>query len=460
MRSSNGGGQTNTAIRSIDIADVALPNGYKIDAVATGFTFPSAITFDEAGDLYVIETGYSYGEVFLNPKLIKLNADGTQKVIATGEKNGPWTNVAYHQGNFYVSEGGQMEGGKILKITPQGQIITLVDSLPGFGDHHTNAALVGPDGYLYFGQGSATNSGVVGNDNYDFGWLKRFPQFHDIPCKDITLTGQNFTTDNILTAQKGDKATTGAYMPYGKSTTDGQVIRGSVPCCGAVMRMPLNGGKLEVVAWGFRNPYGMAFAPDGSLYVSENSYDVRGSRPVWGTADYLWKVESGKWYGWPDFAGGHPIEHHKVPKEEDPKPLLKNYPNEPPHPVATLGVHSSANGFDFSRNANFGHVGEVFIAEFGDQAPGVGKVMSPVGYKVCRVDVNTGIVHEFVANKGKKNGPASWLHSGGLERPVSVKFNPDGTALYIVDFGILNMSETGASPKQKTGVIWKVTRTK
>jgi glucose/arabinose dehydrogenase len=48
------------------------------------------------------------------------------------------------------------------------------------------------------------------------------------------------------------------------------------------------GTTSEVVAWGFlRNPFGLAFAPDGSLYVSENAFDDRGSRPVWGTADVL-----------------------------------------------------------------------------------------------------------------------------------------------------------------------------
>ncbi|MFN7116536.1 MAG: glucose dehydrogenase, partial [Saprospiraceae bacterium] len=286
MRSSNGGGQTDNAVRTLDIGDVVLAPGYQIDAIATDLTFPSAVTFDEAGNLYVIETGYSYGEVFLQPRLIKLNNDGTQQVIATGEKNGPWTNVVHHNGNFYVSEGGQLEGGKILKISPQGQITTLIDSLPGFGDHHTNAVLIGPDNNIYFAQGTATNSGVVGNDNYDFGWLKRFPQFHDIPCKDITLTGQNFTTPNVITDAQNDKATTGAFVPYGTNTSPNQVIRGSVPCCGAVMRMSLTGSNLEVVAWGFRNPFGLAFAPNDSLYVMEHGYDARGSRPVWGAGDY------------------------------------------------------------------------------------------------------------------------------------------------------------------------------
>ena len=55
-------------------------------------------------------------------------------------------------------------------------------------------------------------------------------------------------------------------------------------------------------------------------------------------------------------------------------------------------MHSSSNGFDFSRSKAFGFEGEAFIAQFGDMAPEVGKVWSPVGFKVVRVDVATGVI--------------------------------------------------------------------
>lgn len=459
LHKSNGGGQVNDVTRTINPKDVALAPGYQIEVVASDLTFPSALTFDDAGNLYAIETGYSYGEVFLEPHLIKIGTDGATQVIATGSKNGPWTDVIYHNGYFYIAEGGELEGGRILKVSQQGEITVLVDSLPSMGDHHTGGLALGSDGYLYFGQGTATNSAVVGVDNYNFGWLKRFPDFHDTPCADITLNGKNFTSDNPLTPDKKDQTTTGAYVSFGTQTIDGQVIAGKLPCNGAVMRVPINGGSLELVAWGFRNPYGLSFATDGTLYVSENGYDVRGSRPVWGSGDYLWKIEPGKWYGWPDFMGGHSLKHNQVPQQKDPEPLLKNYPNEPPEPAAKLGVHSSSNGMDFSRNPDFGFEGQLFIAQFGDMAPNVGKVLAPVGFRVVRVDVKTGIVTEFAANYGKKNGPATWLKSGGLERPLSVKFSPDGTALYLVDFGIMNVTDQGAKPIINTGVIWKITKT-
>jgi len=460
IRSSNGGGEIKNipSGRIINVSDIALPEGYIIEVVATGLNYPTGIAFDDEGVPYVTESGYSYGEVWETPKLIKIQEDGTLETVATGGKNGPWNGVAFSEGNFYIAEGGQMEGGKILKIDREREVSTLISDLPSFGDHHTNGPVV-RDGYIYFGQGTATNSGIVGKDNKKYGWLDRFPDFHDIPCDDITLAGFNVTAENVLDESAGE-ATTGAFVAYGQSTRKGQVIKGALPCSGAVMRYPLSGGELELVAWGFRNPYGLAFSPLGNLYLTDNAYDNRGSRPVWGAGDVLWEVETGKWYGWPDFSAGKSIieKSYDAPGEDDLQKVLANYPGTPPEPTAVLGVHSSSNGFDFSKNTGFGHEGEVFVAQFGDMAPEVGKVLSPVGFKVVRIDVSTGVISDFAVNKGKRNGPASWLKSGGLERPIAARFDPAGSALYIVDFGILKMSKNGSEPVKNTGVVWKITR--
>ena len=122
-------------------------------------------------------------------------------------------------------------------------------------------------------------------------------------------------------------------------------------------------------------------------------------------------------------------------------------------------MHASADGLDFSRSDRFGYRNEAFIALFGDMAPGVGKVLSPVGFKVQRVDVKTGIIKDFAVNKGRKNGPASKLKKGGLERPVALRFDRSGEALYIVDFGIMTTGKNGPVPLPKTGVVWKITKT-
>ena len=462
MRPSHGGGQTTFAPpRRADAADVAVPAGYRIAVVATGLTFPAGITFDGSGRPHVVETGYAYGEVWTTPRLLRIERDGRLNVVATGGRNGPWTGVTFHQGNFYVAEGGQLEGGRILRISADGQVTALVQDLPSQGDHHTNGPIVGPDGFLYFGQGTFTNAGVVGEENAAFGWLKRFPRLNDVACRDVTLTGENFTSANPLV--EGGRATTvtGAFSPFGVPTQPGQLVPGRVPCSGAVMRVPLAGGAPELVAWGLRNPFGLAFAPDGRLFVTDNSYDDRGSRAVHGAGDLLWAITPGNWYGWPDFHGRRALsegDHFDPPTGRKPRPLIARHPGVPPAPAAVFGVHSSANGLDFSRSAAFGATGQAFVALFGDQAPVVGKTLAPVGFKVVRVDVARGIIADFATNRGRLNAPGSRSGTAGLERPLAVRFDPDGTSLYVVDFGVMTMSDRGAEPRKETGVIWRISR--
>jgi glucose/arabinose dehydrogenase len=38
----------------------------------------------------------------------------------------------------------------------------ILTALPSFSDHHNNRVIFGPDGKMYFGEGTTTNSGVVG----------------------------------------------------------------------------------------------------------------------------------------------------------------------------------------------------------------------------------------------------------------------------------------------------------
>lgn len=455
---SQGGGETAfSPPRVIRPADVLVPDAYQVEAIATGLTFPTGIAFDDAGTPHVTESGYSYGEVFLKPRLLRIGPDGSTTTVAEVAGNGPWNGVDWHAGGFYVAEGGEIEGGRILRIVPGQAPVAIVGGLPSVGDHHTNGPAIGPDGWLYFGQGTATNSGVVGTDNYQFGWLERYPGFHDVPCRDLRLTGINYTTENPLTAA-ADEVVTGAYVPFGTPTAPGQVVQGAIPCNGAVLRVRPEGGPVELVAWGFRNPFGLAFAPDGALYLTENGYDDRGSRPAWGTADHLWRVEAGRWYGWPDYSGGDPLDRQRYapPGGAVPARVVADPQETPPRPVAFLGVHSSSNGLDIAP-ATFGYGGEVFIAQFGDMAADVGKVMGPVGFRIVRVDPKSGVIHDFAVNR-QGNGPASLLNTGGIERPVDVRFGPDGLSLYVVDFGVLDMTENGPSPKPGTGVLWRIRR--
>ena len=461
MRPSTGGGKAKfIPPRHADPADVALPDGYKIEVVATNLTFPTGVAFDESGALYVVESGYCYGEVFTTPRLLRVNENGATTPIAAGRTNGPWTGVTFLNGNFYVSEGGAIEGGKILRIGKSGDYNAIVEDMPSFGDHHTDAPTA-HDGWIYFGQGTASNSGVIGEDNGKFGWLQRKPRFHDIPARDISLLGEAYETKNVISTNSSkEKVFTWAFAPFGERPTNVTSVKGQLKANGAIYRVRPDGSDLQMLAWGFRNPFGLAFGPDGQLYATDNGYDERGSRPIWGAPDLLWRVQTNLWYGFPDFSGNEPVHSGRFtkPLARRPSLLMSKHPNIPPAPVTKFPVHSSANGIDFSRNEKFGHVGQAFVALFGDQSPDVGKLLHPVGFHITRVNVQNGVTEIFATNK-KGTGPASKIESYGLERPVSVKFNPAGDALYVVDFGVLLQEKDGAKPQIETGVLWKITRT-
>lgn len=449
------GGRQERAVheRTIEPADVAVIEGYRVEVVAQGLNFPAGVTFDDAGGVYVVESGYAYGEKFDTPRIVKVAPDGP-RVVASGREP-PWSGVTWHQGAFYVAEGGVRAEGRILRIGEETTV--LADHLPSMGDHHVDGPVVGPDGRVYFGIGTATNAGVVAMD--DRSWVKRHAGFHDIPCEDVELRGEDFRSLNLVSPGVRLHTKTGAFVPFGTPTRAGQIVEGRVPCSGGVFRMNEDGSDLSLVAWGFRNPFGLAFHPDGRLFATDNGYDNKGSRPIFGAGDWLWEVQQGAWYGFPDFVGGKAVgKFHKAPRKKTPTPLLGRHPGKPPSPVATLAVHGSADGFDFSRSDRFGYVGQAFIATFGDMAPAVGKIMSPAGYEVLRVDVQTGDIEVFATNRGRVNGPASRVGGGGFERPVAARFDPTGSALYVVDYGVFTVTKTGLDARPGSGVLWRVVR--
>jgi glucose/arabinose dehydrogenase len=471
-RSSKGGGQVSrqdaakAGRQSANPHDVELPAGYTIEVVAEGLTFPTGVAFGDRGEIYVVESGYAYGETLTTARIVRVRERGgvDELVTASGSAaHAPWNGIAFHGGALLIAQGGALDGGRIVRYPIEGERLgaprVIVDNLPSLGDHHTNGPAVSRDGWIYFGQGTATNSAVVGVDNHDFGWLARRPTFHDIPCQDVTLSGVSFTSKNPLTAID-DEATTGAYRPFGTPARAGEVIAGSLPCSGAIMRVPATGGDVELVAWGLRNPFGLAFDPAGQLYATDNGADVRGSRPVFGAADVLWKIEQGAWYGWPDFIEGRPaIASWYSEAGGDTKGfMLATHPQKPPEPAAYLPVHAAVTGIDFSRERAFGHVGEAFVTLFGDMAPAVGKVMHPVGFAVMRVDPRTGAVHHFARNKPDAPGPASKREHRGLERPIAARFSPDGRSLYVVDFGVMRVDDSGPRAIEKSGALWRITR--
>ena len=101
--------------------------------------------------------------------------------------------------------------------------------------------------------------------------------------------------------------------------------------------------------------------------------------------------------------------------------------------------------------------GNAIVALAGDRAPfanSAKKLNGVVGYKVVRVDVDTKVQRDFIHNT--KGVPAS--RSGdddALERPIDVKFGPDG-AMYLLDFGQMRMTGGRERVTRGTGKLYKL----
>jgi glucose/arabinose dehydrogenase len=304
-----------------------------------------------------------------------------------------------------------------------------------------------------------TNTGVVGSDNAAYGWLTDNPRLHDVPARDIVLAGRNYEDRDVL-HDLARTIRTGAYVPFGTETLPGQVVPGSVKASGAILRCRPDGSELEVVAWGLRNPYGLAFDAEGRLYATEHGSDARSQRQILGDFDDLYRIEEGRWYGWPDFASGIRLDDPRWGEGgHGREPVLAEFPEpEPPMPVVSFKPHAAANGLAISPGGAFGFAGEAFVALFGDLAPiTTPRLGTPAGFKVVRVDLDGRRIQDFAVNRIA--GPASKLPHDGFERPSHCAFGPDG-ALYVTDFGEIDLApeKAGIQVQAESGSVWRIRR--
>jgi glucose/arabinose dehydrogenase len=444
-----------------------LPQGYTARVVTTGLNFPTSIEFDDRGVMYVAEAGEAPGADTAPARVLRLHPTGqpgvTRQEVVADQLCSPVNDILWHQGKLYISH-----RGKISVVERDGKVRDLVTGLPSYGDHTNNQMAAGRDGKIYFGQGSATNSGVVGIDNFLMGWLPKHPTVHDVPGKDITLAegAGAFESPDLMTIigkNELQKTKTAAFHAFGKSAENGGKVAGSARANAAILRMDPDGSNLEVFASGIRNPYGLKFGPDGKLYATESALDDRGSRPVANVPDYLWEIKEGAWYGWPDFAGGVPVtdERFKPKKGPAPKFVLKDHPKVE-KPVAEFDPHSSATKFDFAPQGPFGD-GTIYVAMHGDMCPITGERPADLlSYAVLKLDRDTMKPEPFFRARKDALGPKGfeYVATAGPRRPIAVRFAPRGEAMFVLDFGPIAMlpSALGASPKPfpNTGTVWVI----
>ena len=479
-----------TAINSSNpplVNHFSINTGYKIEPVLWNLTLPTSVTFDNENNMYIAEAGFIYGGLQPIPRILKVDSQsGNISILVDRNLNGPITDIEFYDGKLYVSH-----RGIISTVEPDSGIVNdIITGLPSTGDHHNNQIAIGPDNRIYFGQGEATNTGVVGEDNFKLGWLKTSPHFHDTPAKNITLSGENFVTLNPLTGEPNDTTTTGAFVSFGTSTYNGQVIPGNIKCNGCILSANLDGTDLKLVGWGFRSAYGIAFFPDDptKLLVTVNGADERGSRPIANDTEKIYQIDIssshssqlGKFYGWPDFFGNaEPVT--------DPKFQVKNLPplqfvmeNHPPveKPLVELEIGAALTQVDFSscssslsssynHTNDFGFENVAFIAEFG--------IMVPISHLPLSIKNQE---QEIVGQKVIRFNPQnkSYIDFISLDkpdtsfRPVGIAFNKNENVLYVTSIGkveirttlpndnSIDLSEPSPWYYPNTGIIWKVTK--
>jgi plastocyanin/glucose/arabinose dehydrogenase len=394
-------------------------------------------------------------------QLVRIAPDGAQTVLLNEQQNQIKCSVnglTYHAGKLYIPVMGQiLEYDLAAKSTK-----VLLDNLP-WGDHYVDRVTFGPDGKGYFGIGTATNSGVVGLDDEGCCWkLADFPDKHEILPYTVTLTGQDFSAPGCtIDAKTGQArvASTGALVPFGQTTSAGQVIPGQKKANTTINRFDLANpeGSFEVFASGFRHPYGIAFAPDGRLFVTNNGPDIRGCRPIGnGVPDDMWEVTQGSWAGWPEVFGGYELDNAGLLRLDlTPPPSIftrESRPGPAMQPFLRFEPHTNAANIEFSTTDGFGHKGDAFVTQAGSHDPGTsGGPTVNTGKKIVRINLATKEVSPFYQSN-------NWGESGtGIHRPLSITFSADGSKLYVGDLGVLSSTAFGIKPG--FAGVWMIART-
>jgi glucose/arabinose dehydrogenase len=479
---------------SLDRRNVEYPAGFELKLAMANLNAPTSFCFDTDGTMLVAEGGIEGDE----PRIFGVKPDGTLITVYPTSRRIPFSPlqpgfqiygpiggmVADHR-RIFVSHRDKDGRGVITQFGYDGSHKTIKGDLPAQGDYGVTDLVIGPRDRLYFGIGSATNSGIVGLDNIR--WLRRHEQLCDQSYVDLELVGLRFYTKNPFAGLFGgnDTINTGPFQPFGVSDRARIDHAPNGLPNSAVCSVALTGGDFRVEAFGIRYPHGLAFYPGvtTALYVTNDGMEMRGSRPVKDDPDVVLRVypdHPAQWYGFPDYSTDMvPITDKRF---QPPVALIlrSGFPK-----LSFLFDHKASDLHEIDENAQSfvgarlpplsgaaklvfapgsgplkRWYGDAFVALSGDRAPYATSgepLKAPVGYKVVRVNVDSHRVEEFIHNTeflpGSRTG-----HSGvALERPIDVKIGPDG-ALYILDFGRVEYKSDGRQKTDRgTGRVFRLT---
>jgi glucose/arabinose dehydrogenase len=310
--------------------------------------------------------------------------------------------------------------------TPSADRITLLRGLGADGTAATKTAFVE---HLH----SPFGMTLVGGDFYvaNSDGVVRFPYTEgatriDAPATPVTPLPagpiNHHWTKNVIASADGSKL----YATVGSNSNVAENGIAAEEGRAAIWEIDRQSGSAREFATGLRNPNGMAWGADGTLWTVANERDELGSDLV---PDYLTSVRDGAFYGWPYSYYGQHVDDRVQPQR--PELVAKAVP-----PDYALGPHTASLGLVSSAGATLPapFAGGMFVGQHGswNRKPHSGYKVIFVPFKDGKpsgepIDVLTG----FLTEDGKAKG-----------RPVGVAIDKTGALLVADDVG---------------NVVWRVT---
>jgi glucose/arabinose dehydrogenase len=311
--------------------------------------------------------------------------------------------------------------------TPSANRITLLRGLGADGSAATRAvflenlrspfgmALVGSNFYV------ANTDGIV-----RFPYVEGASRIDGAPTEVAALPGgpiNHHWTKNVIASNDGARL----YATVGSNSNVGENGMAAEEGRAAIWEIDARSGQGRVFASGLRNPNGMAWGSDGTLWTVANERDELGSDLV---PDYLTSVKDGAFYGWPYSYYGQHVDDRVQPQRPElvAKAVAPDY---------ALGPHTASLGLVAA-------TGSTLPAPFNGEGMFVGQHGSwnrkPYsGYRVVFVPFANGrpsgepieVLTGFLSAEGHAKG-----------RPVGVAIDKGGALLVADDVG---------------NVVWRVT---
>jgi len=236
-----------------------------------------------------------------------LKNEGGEKILFSNEEL-KIEDILFYNNKLYFTSDDKLYNYDLLK----GELNIMISNIP-FQGKYLDRRLIIKDNNLLLSIGSATNSGIADNDgSYD---INSIP--YDKSPINIVLNGENY----------GDSKT-GAFMAYGNSSIEGQKIEAENLANASIVEIDLLNNNVSLYACGIRNITGWDLDSDNNLICIVGGMENSGDRPINRDYDYLYKIEKGKWYGWPDYSGGDSITSPRFKGDKTITRIISNPPNK------------------------------------------------------------------------------------------------------------------------------------